>query len=330
MPERSSLFQGVQIGAESTLGTGVAAGKLLNYLGIDIDPELAFARFRPMGQAVAGSIVPSQISSTAAISGQGSYSELIYPLNSIYGNVTPTTVDTTAKRWNWTYTGRAETTPKSYTVEAGGSVRAHKLTAGVFNGFEITFQRTGDGLPVSGSLIGQQMQDNITLTATPTALEDVPIIPTHCDVYMDPTSGALGTTKLTRDFNAVFRHNDAYGAIWPISSTNASWANVVGTEPTVQVELQVEADTAGMQLYADAVAGNATRFIRLAAVSTANAGAATAKYDLLIDMAGKVSAFGGFDDVDGVFVASFTFDAVYDAGWGAAVKVQNTNKTATL
>ena len=89
------------------------------------------------------------------------------------------------------------------------------------------------------------------------------------------------------------------------------------------------ADSAGMGPLVDARAGT-TKYIRLAAVSTVNAGAAAAKYDFLIDMAGKISAINAFDDNGGVKVLTYTFSAVYDSTWGNYVKIQNTNKTTAL
>jgi hypothetical protein len=150
-------------------------------------------------------------------------------------------------------------------------------------------------------------------------------------VYVDSTSAGLGTTKMTRDFNAVLRVNDRFGTVWPINSANASFASHVNTEPTVQMELTMAADTQGMGFLTNARAGD-TRYIRLSALSTENAGAATAKYDLLIDMAGKISNIAAFDDQDGVKVLTYTFDAVYDSSWGSGqyLKIQNTNQEASL
>ena len=330
MPERSALFQGVQLGVESTIGTSVAANKLLNYLSIDIDPDIEVTRFQPMGQAVASAILPTKDSTTASSSGVGSYSEFIYPLSSLFGAATITTTDTTAKNWVWTPTARAEMTPKTYTVEAGGSVRAQKATGFFWTGGEWTFNRD-EGVAFSGTMRGQQITDNITLTGSPTAIEEAPILPTHLDIYVDTTSAGLGTTKMTRDFNAVWRNNDAYDVIWPINSTLASWAAPVGTAPTNQIELVMEADTQGMSLLGDLRAGS-TKYIRIQGVSTVLAGAATAKYSFIIDFAGKISGSPTYDETGGVYTINWTLDAVYDAAWGTGQynKVTLINKTAAL
>ena len=49
---------------------------------------------------------------------------------------------------------------------------------------ELTFNRS-TGVTLSGTAIGQQIQDNIVLTGSPAAIEDIPILPTHLDVYLD-------------------------------------------------------------------------------------------------------------------------------------------------
>lgn len=334
MPEVASIFSGVQIGAETTPGTSVAASKLLNYLSLEPSIDLEFNNFRPMGQLVSSAITPGKDSTSFAVSGQGSYSELIYPFCSVFTNVTPSTVDTSAKLWDFIPLGRSEDTIKTYTIETGSATRAQKATYGLFSGIELTFNRT-DGVTLGGSAFGQALTDNITLTGSPTALEDKPILPTHLDVYVDTTSAGLGGTKLTRDFNAVFRCNDKWGQVWPINSTLGSFGAHVNTEPAIQIELTVAADTQGMGLLADARLGS-TKYIRLAAIAPGAtygfAGATTATYQLLIDMAGKISDINAFDDEDGVKVLTYTFDAVYDSAWstGRYLRIQLQNKTTTL
>src|SRR6266550_1879845 len=249
MPEVSSLFNGVQIGPETTPGTGVAASKLINYL--NMAPSFWAGNFNtqtPMGQKASAGITPGQDYSSWAVSSDvGSYSELIYPFCGLFTNVTPTTVDTTAKLWTFVPTGRSEDTIKTYTVETGSATRAQKAAYVLFTGLDLTFNRT-DGVKVTGgAALGQAIQDNITLTATPTAVEDQPMLPTHLDVFLDPTSGAVGTTKLTRDFNAVFSYDNARTAVWPINSANASYVSHTETFPKCQISLTVAADQDGVK-----------------------------------------------------------------------------------
>ena len=62
------------------------------------------------------------------------------------------------------------------------------------------------------------------------------------------------------------------------------------------------------------------------------AGAVSAPYQLLIDMAGKISNIAASDDSDGVKVITYTFDAIYDAAWGSGryLRVQAQNRVTAL
>lgn len=332
MPEVSSLFSGIQIGAETTPGTGVAAGKLLNYLSFT--PTFWAGDFKtetPMGQKAASGVAPGyDYTSWAVDSTVGSFSEFIYPYCGLFTNVTPTTVDTSAKLWTFIPTGRSEDTIKTFTVESGSATRAQKATYLLFTGIEHTFNRD-TGLATTGTAIAQNIQDNITLTAAPTALEIQPVDPPFLNVYLDSTSANVGTTKLTRDFNAVFRYQNARNPVWPINSANASFASHVETLPTCEIELTVEADTQGMSMLPIARAST-LQYIRLEAKSTVLAGAATAFYQLQIDMAGEVTAIAGPTDTDGIKTVTYTFTGVYDPAWGTGqyLKVGYQNKTTSL
>src|SRR6266496_2412020 len=208
MPEVSTLFNGVQVGAETTAspGAAVSATKLLNYL--NFAPTFWAGDFnvmRPMGQKVASGVSPGYDYTSWDLSADVcSYGELEVPLCSLLKDVSPSTVETTARLWTFKPTGRSEDTIRTFTVETGSATRAQKSTFVAVTGLEMTLNRA-DGMKLSGTAIGQQIQDNITLTGSPTAYEDVPVLPTHLDVYLDSTSGGIGGTKLTRDFNAVFR-----------------------------------------------------------------------------------------------------------------------------
>jgi len=333
MPEVSSLFNGVQLGAETTAspGTAVSATKLLNYL--NFQPTFWAGDFNvmtPMGQKAGSGVAPGyDYTSWELSSDVGSYSEMIYPFASLLKDVSPSTVETTARLWTFKPTARSEDVIRTYTVQTGSATRAQKATFVAVTGIEVTFNRS-TGVTVSGSGIGQQIQDNITLD-TATAIEDAPILPTHLDVYVDSTSSSIGSTKMTRDFNAVFRYNDARAAVWAINSANASFVNLVETRPTAQIELTMEADTQGMAPLPLARAGTMS-YIRLSAVSTVLAGAGTAKYQMIIDAAGKITNVAGPDDTDGIKTVTYTYDLMFDSSWssGTYLTIGVQNKVASL
>lgn len=328
MPERSALTQGVQIGVEATPGTNVAADKQFSSIGIEPATSVDMQRFRPMGSKYATIVTPGKEFVEADVSGVGSYTELTYVFAGVLvAPGAPATTDTSARTWTYTPAATTEDTVKTFTVEQGGVVRAHKFNYGVFTEIEMDMNR--DGIDVSGSMFGQRLSDGITMTPTPTAIAQLPILPTDIDVYNDPTSGALGTTKLTRVLNANIHVSDRFNPVWVLNTANNSFVAHVESEPTAEFTLLLEADAVGMGLLTTMRAGTTT-FIRVKATSPTLAGAATVFYNMAWDMAAKVKDVGNFSDEDGVYAIEWTFDMVYDGTWTKAYTVALTNKLTAL
>jgi len=330
VPELSTVTRSVQIGKETTPGTGVAAGKLLQYIGISLAPNLEMNTFQPMGSKVASAVTPGKDWSTLSVDGKGSYSEIVYIFNGLLKTVTPSTVDTTGKSWLWEPLARTEETKSRYTIEEGSSVRAGKATYGAFTDATITFNRT-EGVTVSGSGFAQNYQANIALTGSPTTIEEAIILPTHLNIYSNDTFGAIGTTKLTRDFNAEFSISGFVGSVWPINSANASFASDVDLLPEISCKLRCSADSQGESFLTAARAG-ATKYIRLDATSTVLAGASTAFYRLTIDFPAKVNEYPGFEDEEGLKVVDVGLVPVLDSTFSAAgawSRITAVNKVAS-
>jgi hypothetical protein len=280
-----------------------------------------------MGQAVASQITPVYEETQIAIDGQGSYSELVYLFNSLLHVSTASTTDTSGKAWVYSPSARAESTINTYTIEQGGTVRAEKATFCHFASAEITFNRE-TGVSVTGSGRGQALQDNITLTSSPTAIEERPILGTDIKVYVNTTSASLGSTQFNRDFNIVWRCNDIRGPVKPLTGAS-SFVETVQTEPTIQLEMMLERDSQGQGFLTTARAGT-TQFVRVDCVSTILAGSATVFYTFRIDFAGKIFGGGDKDDHDGIDVANWTLDAVYDANWTKYMNIMLINKVASI
>lgn len=328
MPERSSLTQGVQVGVETVPGTNVAANKKFVSIGITPAVQMDPVRFRPMGSKYNTIVTPGKEWVEADIEGVGSYTELLYFFASLVAAPgAPVTIDGTGRTWTFTSAPSAEDTVKTLSVEQGGVVRAHKFSYGLVTELELTFNR--DGVEVGGSMIGQRISDNITLTPAPTTMSQIPILPTDVDVFMDPTFGALGTTKLLRVLEATWTVGDRFNPVWVLNSTLGSFAAHVESEPNAQLTLLMEADAEGMGQLTQMRAGSTT-FIQVKSTSPQLAGASTAKYSLVLDCACKVAEVGDFTDEDGVYAIEWTFDLVYDGAWTKAFEVKLTNKEATL
>jgi hypothetical protein len=326
MPERSSISQAIQIAKETTPGTPVAANKQLQSIGIAPGIQADVNEFRPTGTKYVTSVNEGREWTQADISGQPVYDEIAYILASILGTPVDTVTGTTGQQHVYSPSSTTEDTPITYSIEQGSSVRAHKFAYGLVTDFNIDFSRVN--VEIGGTLIGQRITDAITMTASPTALPQSPILPAQMDVFLDPTSGALGTTKLTRVLSGSFSLGSRFGPIWPVNSALTSFAAHVETEPDAGLSLVMEADAAGMAMLTNLRAGS-VQFCRLKWTGPV-IGVGPATYSLQIDTAVKVNAPNPWDDVDGIYGIEWGFRVVHDGTWGKALTATLVNATAAL
>ena len=82
---------------------------------------------------------------------------------------------------------------------------------------------TRKDVKMTAKTISQVIQLGITLTITPTVVSLLPIPAKLFNIYLDTTSGGLGTTKLTKVLQLQFQMSTAYAPFWPINAANASY-----------------------------------------------------------------------------------------------------------
>lgn len=326
MAERSTISQVVQIGVETVPGTPVAAARRLQALSIEPSVSADVDVFRPQGQKFAALSSLGKEWVEADLSGRATYDEIVYPLSSVLTAATPVTTGT-GQRWTFSPSSTAEDSPRTFTVEHGSAFRADRFAYGLVNEFSMNFSR--DSVELGGSMIGRALVDAIVLTAAPTAVPLVPILPTQIDVFMDNTYAGLGTTKLGRLLSAEFSLGSRYGPLWVLDSANPGFVAHVETEPDATLDLVAEADAQAMGLALGAMRDGSTRFIRIRATGPV-IGAGPTAYSFSLDVAAKVESPGDFSDEDGVYAIGPSLRIVHDAGWGKALSVEVVNSLATL
>lgn len=333
--ERTSINQRVQIGAESTsaLGTIVAASKQIEcfdwVFGINGD-------IIPYG-ATGHKYDTIQEENTEwvdlTVSGPLDYNGLVYLLAGAMGSVAPASHggSTTAKDWIFTPPIVGSIVPQTYTLEQGDAVRAHRTAYSLFNAFGYSVTRKAVTLSgVKG--ITQPIADGITLTTTPTAIALAPVFGKQVNVYLDPTSGALGTTQLLKVLQVDFMMDGIYGPFWPLNRANVGFTAHVDLKPKATVKLKLEADVTGMALLANLQVGS-TVYLRvqaLGSVAIATDGPSTVYNTMTHDMAIKVGKPTAFSDDSGIFAIEWDCLIVEDATWGKAHTLTMTNLLAAL
>lgn len=324
---RAAISQGVQIGAETTEGTSVAANRKLQSIGFELGIATEIAGYRPSGSKYKTIHAMGKDWTAGKITGQPAYDELAHLFCGLLKNVTPTTSDTTARTWLFEPAASTEDTVKTYTIEQGGASRAHKAAGCRINSVTLTFDRKTVG--ISGDLFGKALTDGITMTASPTLLPQVPLIPSDGAVYLDSTSGALGTTRLEGVLSGEIQIGNRFGPLWTVNDALTSYASAIEIEPTAMIKLKLNADADAMALRAVAQAGS-TRFLRVKYTSDQLAGAATVVYAATFDFAVQISNIDEFSVDDNVYAIGYEFAIVNDSTWGKPMSIAVVNKQSTL
>lgn len=314
MAEIASIYQLCQIGPETTPGTEVNAGKVLSSLQIAPSIKVDIQKYRPTGYKYPTLTALNKEWIEAGISGPINYEELPYLLCSALKNVTPTGAGT-AKAWSVAPATSAADTAKTYTVEQGDATRAHLFTYGIVKDLGLTFSRSG--CEVRGMMLGQALQDGITLTASPAQIALEPLLPTQVTAKLASTqAGLAGASALTRLFKIDWDIKDRFGPIFPLTGS-ADWAAHVEIEPNLEIKFLMAADSSGMAQLTN-LRANSIRWLRVAAQGSLISG--VDYYTFQLDQPFKITDVSEFRDEEGVFCVEWTATGAHDAAWGKAMQ----------
>ncbi len=333
-PERQTINQRLQFGPEATtaLGTSVAASKLVECFDLQFQINGDTNLYTPTGRKYANILEENTEWVDMTLGGNLDYNGVLYPLDSVMGSVSPVAHGSSATAKDWVYTPpvTGSVVPRTYTIEQGDAVRAHKTSYALFT--EFGYKGTRKDFTCSGKGIAQPLTDGITMTSSPTAVALSPVVAKHVNVYLDSTSGGLGTTLLTRVLSVDFLFTGLYGPLWVLNRATTGWTAHVDLMPKATLKLKLEADANGMALLSYLQAGS-TQFVRVSAqgVQIAADGPGAVNATIQHDMAVKINKpTGTFADDQGVFALEWELDIIEDQTWGKAQTLTVTNLITAL
>lgn len=311
MAVRSAFFETVQIGVETTSGSNVPANKTMGAWGLLSQPVGQIATYRPRGKKVPTTVIVGREHSEAAIEGVLDFQCLWYLLAGLveYNAPTQHTTVTTAYTWTATPSPTAGDTVKTYSVEQGSSVRAHEFSYGQVTGLSFSFTAGGDTIPLTGSMIGQEIADGITLTATPTEVAAQPAPPKGLCVYIDDSWANLGNTKMEKLLSLDWNYTDKFAPFFTGDCAETSFKEVVEQAATLGGTIVLEANDVGMGFLTQARAG-APRYMRIEI--TGNLIGGTTYYKLTIDGPVVFEQLPELPEVEAAIGASWAFAYIYD------------------
>jgi hypothetical protein len=260
--------------------------------------------YRPAGDKFTTQVLVGKEHTHAKIEGALSYTELTYLLASLIGGTSVTTFKPDPFEPD---------TPKTFTVEVGSSAGANKFVYGLVTDLNLRFTR--EEASCSGAMIGQALQEGITMTASPVNLAKAPVNPKDVDVYVGDAVGSL--TKLARCLEAEVGIKSRWSPGFFFDSTAPSFSTHVEKAPEVSTQVVVEHDSVAAGLMSDLRSAK-QKFLRIKAngpeYSTGN------PYTLQITMPVFILE-NDRGDHDSLLGSTFNMVPDYESGFGSAIEV---------
>ena len=327
MPERSTKSQRTQLGYEASYDAGATVTKRLLGLTVDFDPQVSRNVNMAQGYNFGSSSTLDKDFTEGDLGGALVFDELHHLFSLALGTVTPTPLTpATAQSWVWNLPNSGDITPKSAKFEKGDTSTAESVNGCVLTDLDLSWDR--EGFDVGGTVMGTRLLETATLTtAGVTSVPQVPLDPAKIGVFIDTTSGGLGTTRMLRAFDGGFSLGGLFGQIWALNELKTSFDGIISLAPDSESTITLMADSAGKALLTSLRAGD-RRFIRWKVLGP-QIGIGPATYLLQIDLAIDVIDVDSFEDSDGIYAIPLTFGIMADETWAKSgvITVQNTQTT---
>lgn len=298
MGVRAEVLQRVQIGVEAALtpGTLVAANRRL--LGTRIRPVPSIDRRRILG---AGVRAPSATAigkehTVAAIEGEAHYTDMLYLLCALVG--TPTGTGT----WTFELPKEGIKDPRTLTVEYGDGSTSERFGYGFIPDFQVRFTPTE--VSVSGQMLGNELDEDATLTATPTRIPGKPISAKDWIFEVGPDTDNLVKLNRVLDVELVCRGLRRAGFF---GDGEMSFKDTVDLAPNLAMNLNLVHDSVAVGFMEDLREAEQA-VARITAVGAEFNDDPATNYELELTMP---FVFGetGRPDQEGVRAASFVLEA---------------------
>jgi hypothetical protein len=240
------------------------------------------------------------------------YSEIVYLLNTlVLGVITTPAGGTTSRKHKFSPTATGTDAFKTLTVQEGDATAAIQMAYGLLVDFGLTVNDSG--ADVTGTMIGFA-PTNVSLTGSPTTIAQLPIGPREIDIYIDPTFGALGTTKVSDALSYNFSLANKQVKKRVLNTTYQSFKDTVEGVPNLQAGFVTEHNLQSRNIYAGVTAAsNPVQYVRLKATGPIIEGAIP--YSFQLDLAAQIIDMNQ-QEVESVWGYEYVLNPVYDSAFG--------------
>lgn len=202
-------------------------------------------------------------------------------------------------------------------LNALSTIGANGVSVAGTGPYTITF----DGTAFTGTNVPEIVVKSVDLTGGTasiltttqggvTELDFVPILPEEVSVYLASSYAGLAAGQLTRGHLTGFAITDRWGPYWVLNGASRDFETVVELPLSARFRIELQADSNGMALLANARAEDLL-YVRMEAVSSKII-AGSDPYKFGVDAAVKIAALGEFADNEGVYQTNYELVSVED------------------
>lgn len=301
----------IQIGAETTSGTAVAADII--WIGPAADIEDTQVVMRPGQTDNTGMLLPtartyiSQLSAALSIpETEATYEHLPHIFEAAIKTATPSG----SSPYTYSYAPGVSTanTIKTYTLESGNAIAGdgNEMEYGFVESFTLS-GKSGEAWKVTSNWRGRQ-KTVATMTGALSLVSVEEILFGKTKLYIDATGGTIGTTQESGVLlEASLTYNSGIQPVFAADGTLYFTAHKI-TPPSLDFTLTLELDTTANTVVTERAfwKSQTTRLIRLIATGSASR-------EFTVDIAGKYTSVGGYQNSNGNTTVQLSGTAVYSS-----------------
>lgn len=302
----------IQIGAETTPGTAVAADIIWRGPAADIEDTQVV--MRPGQEENTGLLVPTERAYVAQLSAalsipetEATFEHLPHIFEAAIKTATP--VDT-SPTYTYTYAPGVSTanTIKTYTLESGNAIAGdgNEMEYGFVESFTLV-GTVGEAWKMTSNWRGRQKTvAPMTGALSLTTVEEILFGKTK--LYIDATGGTIGTTQESGVLlEASLTYNSGIQPVFAADGTLYFTAHKI-TPPSLDFTLTLELDSTANTVVTERAfwKSQTTRLIRLIATGSASR-------EFTVDIAGKYTSVGGYQNSNGNTTVQLSGTAVYSS-----------------
>lgn len=258
MPERASVYERPQVGAESTAGTEVPGGKRLESTRLGpLRPIIAVQEVLGAGMQDLAAVAIGREHCEADLNGVLCYNDIAYWLSAHLLAASPS-----SGTFTFAPDSLGANTLKTLSIQRGSGVRAEKMAYGIVRDLIMRF--TERECSLTGAIFGRNLGEGATLTATPTQVPSTPVGVKDWAVSIGTAVDGSDVVELTRCKEAEFRSTGKWKPGFFATPAQGSFTAPIELAGERAYRILVERDSEGAAFMAALRAGT-KKYIKIAA-----------------------------------------------------------------